>query len=409
MIINNKFLDYDMRLLTLKDNYLIEASLLYELHEANPQQQNTQASSDWYIRWKANTVMTFKNSFAQAQQYASKMNTKYFSWLKTNKEYFDPTKYGVPAGCTLSKAPDYRQAILRIKEPLANALNGISLDNISAGDDESDGNNTSNRWFMKYLIKSYDGTGEDFAKFAKDYYAGNDNLNTINTHDMIMYIPIMYNFCLGYDQLMHNLESQLNTIISYINLDPISGQQNPSNSAETQMAQLQQKKANNQMASTNPQQNIVHAAADYLLMRESYMMLNEYNTIQQEATAAPTVNTNTTNMVQQGNMVKSGASVTTNQQHNFRQNSQTPQTQNQVSNQINQKQLLMKKKQTAVNIIKDCFSSKVTAAGMIYRDFISTLQTYIYGIQQRVKRNNEAQAKSIKNQTNKKPTKDDEE
>lgn len=405
MNLHNDFLDFDMRLSLLKDNYLIQASELYTtLNEAAP--PNTSASSDWYIKWKAETTMTLKNSFAQAKQYADKMATKYEAWLKNNREYFDPNKYGVPSGCTISKAPDYRQAIFRIKEPLANALNGISIDKIQAGDDpnKADGNNADNRWFMKFLIKSYNGTGEDFGKFAKDYYAGNDNLNTINAHDMKMYIPIMHNFCLSYPQIIHNLENQLQMILTWIALDPVSGQQNTTTSPEQQLQQLQQNKVANQMASTNPQQNVVHAAADYLAFRESCIVLNEYINVQQSGTARPIVNTN---MAQNSYQSKQSFMINNknNQQHNLRNNPTQQQQNQQMKAQVNQKQLLMKKKQTAVNLVKDCFASKVTAAGMIYRDFIATLQTYIYGIQQKITAQNKKQAKSIKKQV--KPEKEE--
>ena len=46
----------------------------------------------------------------------------------------------------------------------------------------------------------------------------------------------------------------------------------------------------------------------------------------------------------------------------------------------------MKKKQIAVNLIKDCFSAKVSGAGSLYKDFITILQTHIATLQQNLKK-----------------------
>ena len=377
------FLDYDMNLVNLRNNYLIAANQILS-EDAPPDQVNTSANASWYIKWKSDTVTTFRNSFAKARQYAQKMHDKYTEWLKKNREFFDTAKYGVPAGCTVSHAPDYRQAIFRIKEPIANALNGIALDKISVGDDprKSDGNNPNNRWFMKFLIKDYNGAGNDFTKYAQEYYNGQDNTNTINTHDMRLYIPIMYNYCLNYMTTIAALEQQMNIIISWINLDPVSREQGNSNTAQQQYNAMVQKQ-NNGIASTNPQQNVVHANAQ---------IFQEFNTVPQGSIGKPVSNVKTANT---NSFMAKGANKGSSM--GIKQFKPQQQQQQKSLQPGNQKQLIMKKKQVAVNIVKDCFAAKVTAAGRVYRDFISTLQTYIYGVQQHIERqNNQKKAKKKK-------------
>ena len=53
-----------------------------------------------------------------------------------------------------------------------------------------------------------------------------------------------------------------------------------------------------------------------------------------------------------------------------------------------EKTLAMKRKQVACNIVKDVFNCKVTAAGKIYRDYITILRTHLATIQQRQGGNN---------------------
>ena len=388
MIVLNEFLDYDMRLVNLRDSYLIRVSQF--LTEARtPQQQNPQADSAWYLKWKGETALTLKNSFAKFKAYGLRQIDKYGQWLKDNNSYFDPQKYPPDKGCSISDAPNYRNAIMRIKEPLSNVISGVSLDNIQVDESEDGGNGQTgnNKWFMKLLIKSYNGTGDDFERFAKAYYYGEDDKNTIDYKEMAKYIPLMYDYCINYKQIIQSLETQLQSIIMFLNQDPISKVQNTSDNAEKELDALNQSQQQNQMASTNPQNNVVHASVDYLAFRETYMILDEVGTVSQ---AGQVMNSNMSKQVNTAPAV--GANNTQVNQKEQRQEQKTF-----IQKQKNVKQLAMKKKQTAVNLVKACFACKTTAAGLIYRDFITTLQVYLDGVQQNIQKNNKKNKKVSQN------------
>ena len=399
MILNNDFLDYDPRLVDLRNKYLAEASLLYYHTILSEAGQTAAADNQWYIKWKGETVALLKNNFAQYRNYANQQITKYNGWLRNNREFFDTTKYPVDKSCNINNAPNYKAAMMRIKEPITNALNGLNLSRIEVPDD-NDGVENDNRWFMKFLIKTYNGDGNDFTKFAKSYYYGEDSKNNLTPQEVGAMMTNIYNYCLNYMQTIHLLENQLQAIITYINRDPVTGQQQTSNDAETQLNNLNRNQQNpNQVASTNPvanamnqaqQQQIQHAAADYLLMREAFIVLDEFtnapttsspsavNSVQQSS------NTNTPNSSPQvQGSVGNNRTVNPTQPSNKAQ--QTQQKQNPKGTpvaQVNQKLLVMKKKQVACDLIKDCFHAKVTASGMIYKDFITLLQTHIATVQE---------------------------
>ena len=335
-----------------------------------------------------------RNSFAKFKEYAVRQTTKYNGWLKENREYFDTSKFPTDKSCSLQDAPDYRSAIMRIKEPLSNVIHGVPLDRIQVDDNmnSNESGSMDNKWFMQLLIKSYNGTGDDFKRFSKTYYYGEDKRQSLDNIKVAKLIPIMFSYCMNYLQTVHILENELQAVFMYLNQDPVSHAQGTSDNAERQFDAMNQAQQQNQMASTNPQRNVVNASVDYLAYRES-VILNEYTSTASAGSIGNTATANGSAQAGQAPSVLGGGRPSNGNAAVKQQNPNTTLAKNMMAREKNQKQLMMKKKQTAFNIIRDCFEAKTTAAGMIYRDFITTLQVYLNGVQEFIRKNNKKQSK----------------
>ena len=204
MIVHNPFLDYDPMMDALMVNCILESSIILE-------DMTHGTDSQWYVKWKGNTVLTLKNSFAKFKDYSYRQNAKYGEWLKNNKEYFDTRKYPVKKGCSVPNAPDYKSAINRIKQPLTNVINGVDLNRIQIHENNGA---TNNQWFMKLLIPEYNGTGDDFFNFARMYYSGQGRKANISVQEMNNFVPLMYRYCNSYIQTITILENQMNILIT---------------------------------------------------------------------------------------------------------------------------------------------------------------------------------------------------
>lgn len=363
---HNPFSEFDILISAMRDNFLIETTQL--ILEA--QAPNTTADSEWYIKWKADSVMTLKNAFAKFKEYAYRQINKYGEWLRDNQKYFDTQTYPPPSGSTVPNAPDYKAAINRIKQPFSNMISDSQLNQIQIGNTEDSGS-MDNRWFMKILIKDYNGTGDDFSKYCVGYYNGEDKRKTLTPELMVTYIPFMYKYCSNYAQMVTTLENQMNGLILYINQDPVSGQQAPSDTAQKDLNTLNNDKLITGKASTNPGNNVVNASAHDMFIG---MVLHEVDTIQnapQSNTGKPVTNTA---------QVKTSNMMVQSQQQRPNQQQQQKQPQNRP---IDQKQALMKKKKMACTLVRECFNAKVNATGNIYRDFIVTLQTVYHLVKEK--------------------------
>lgn len=393
MIPQNEFDVYDMGLAGLRDKYLLEISqFMTEQLLTEEQQQTSVADNTWYIKWRGEAVALVKNNFAQFKNYAQIQIQKYNTWLKDNRQYFDINKYPVDSACRLNRAPNYKAALLRLKEPITSAMNGIDLKRIQVPDANANGSqaqgngrttadpSANNVWFMKFMIKSYNGDGSDFTKYAKNYYYGGEGQKrNMNENQIASMMSIMYNYCFNYAQTVTNLENQLNSLVMFINKDPVSGQQQSSASAQTEYQNLQRAQGGttNTVASTNPQNNaqypqtVQHASAH---MNRGWLL--EYNMAATMPTASASGNTATASSAT-GTISQSVNGQTVNQSNPQQQTKQTNDPNGTPKVQINEKLLSMKKKQIACDLLKDCFQAKVTASGMIYRDFIVMLQTHV--------------------------------
>ena len=138
MIPQNEFDVYDMELAGLRDKYLLEISQFITEHVLTEEQQQTAvADNTWYIKWRGEAVALVKNNFAQFKNYAQIQIQKYNTWLKDNRQYFDLNRYPVDSACRLNRAPNYKAALLRLKEPITSAMNGIELNRIQVPDSQA--------------------------------------------------------------------------------------------------------------------------------------------------------------------------------------------------------------------------------------------------------------------------------
>ena len=399
MILNREFLDYDPLLVDLRNKFLVEASML--ISQQVLQEEVPIANQAWYIKWKGETAILLKNNFAQYSKFASDQMKKYNPWLKDNAEYFNPSNYPIDPSCTLNKAPDYRTAIYRIKEPIVNALNDINLSRIEVEDD-TDGIDNNNRYFMKSIIKSYQGNGDDFLDFAKAYYSGEDRAQDLSAQELTSMMANMYNYCMNYNQMVHVLQNQLQSIISFLNRDPVSGQQNDSQAAEKDLQGLNaQQQSGNKTASSNPMANVSntqtttvqHASADWLMMRESVLVEYANVATASNSNQAPTTRQSSTPNITQGSKRSNTTSGNVDPSKNtpYKNNDPNGTPRVQQDSKSSEKTLAMKRKQVACNIVKDVFNCKVTAAGKIYRDYITVLRTHVAAIEQQKKNSNKNQ------------------
>ena len=399
--LNNEFDVYDMGLVNLRNEYIMKANEYIDSHrdqyiieaEGNAIQRATPvADNAWYIRWKVDSANLLKSNFAKFKQYAASQDNKYGVWLRNNKKYFDPSVYPAGKSCRLNNAPNYKNALIRIKEPITSAMNGIDIKRIEVSDDQANGDNglnknttnTSNKWFMKFIIKSYTGDGTDFVKFAKNYYYGSDTKNNYNEQQINSMMVNMYNYCFNFKSIVSLLENQLQSLVTFINKDPVSGQQQSEMDARSQYNNLQSQKGNpNKTANTNATNNsmAVHQAATGLIpMRMDSILIEDISNI-----------TDTSKTASTGNVIGSASANTnvsnpTPDQVSHQKNTEPAGT---PKMQVNEKLVLMKKKQVACGILRDTFQEKVTAAGKIYKDFITILQTHVAVIQEnQIKKNN---------------------
>lgn len=376
--------DYDPLISALVDKFLLEAPMI-----TYSGQKSQQADSSWWIKWKADYVTTLKNSFAKFKEYANRQNLKYGTWLKNNKDYFKPEDYGASVGVSVPNAPDYRSAIARIKTAIPTTINGPVLNRLEV---TTDGNNAvsggDNGFFYRIICPDYQGSGDDFLNFCRGYYSGNDNKRTITMRQSAAYIPIMHNYCMSFPQLINALQNQVQQIITFVNQDALTGQYNPSDSAEKQAQALQQSQMQQtQKASSNPNNNIVqHAASDLDYLAFDYL----FHEVQTVAGAKTIGNTGTGSMAKMTNTV--GAARNVAGQQKVQQQNQVKNIQDQNKQKVNAKQLALKKKQFAATILRDVINCKLSSAGSIYSDFITTLQVHIHGVQEKIAKQNQKMA-----------------
>lgn len=352
-------------------DYLIKLSIMNEefqqwlnIRNGNNNESLLEASQEWYNEWKITYISGVKANLSRFQLYLKSQNGKNSRWLAENKNLMlDYHKYPPKSNESIKSAPNFRVAISRLNKPISSSLNGINLSRVILNQGKPSDNDRVNMWVKKLIIPEYDASKGTFVSFAKDYYCGNDNKVKISVGSIPQVLEMGFNYCFNFNTMLRAIQVESNGIISYINNDPLSGNQEQPTSTTNNTPQQ------GGIASTNPNVNAnntpVNAAYDQYasFMKEFF---NEDITQSNQASTSPTANTSySTNVVKSNNPVKSKISSMMN-----KSNKPTKK-----DDKIKESDIY-KKKRFVCDIIKDALNAKMTAYGILYKNFMNILQTH---------------------------------
>lgn len=336
-------------------------------------------------QWRLDNITAIKANLKKFKDYANNQGKQNNEWLIQNRDYIiDQQKYPVKSGANIQNAPTYTTAFARIKKPLSSNISGIDIKRVTIldtkannlqGDAKKQADYKNNLWFKKMLVTDYNGQGP-FDKFARDYYYGIDKKVNLQSQDIQQLLPKAYNFCTTYNALIKSLETDVNGIINYINKNPITGNQEPTLS-QAQLAANKNasdvNKSNTQGMATKP----VNADTDYSLFRSTYFrdLLSEDD---QTKTSTATPKMSFSNNSSNGDNNQDGS----NQPQNQNKPKQDPEDSETV---------IYNKKKLVCDILKQALNAKMTAAGMLYRDLFSYMQSHVNSYSKKANQNNQKQ------------------
>lgn len=345
-------------------------------------------------QWRLDNITAIKANLKKFKDYANNQGKQNSEWLIQNRDYIiDQQKYPVKSGANIQNAPTYTTAFARIKKPLSSNISGIDIKRVTIldtkannlqGDAKKQADYKNNLWFKKMLVTDYNGQGP-FDKFARDYYYGIDKKVNLQSQDIQQLLPKAYNFCTTYNALIKSLETDVNGIINYINKNPITGNQEPTLS-QAQLAANKNasdvNKSNTQGMATKP----VNADTDYSLFRSTYfkdLLSEDDQTKTSTATPKMSFSSNSSN----GDNNQDGS----NQPQNQNKPKQDPEDSETV---------VYNKKKLVCDILKQALNAKMTAAGMLYRDLFSYMQSHVNSYSKKTNQNNQKQQQQEKLNTN---------
>lgn len=332
-------------------------------------------------QWRLDNITAIKANLKKFKDYANNQGKQNNEWLIQNRDYIiDQQKYPVKSGANIQNAPTYTTAFARIKKPLSSNISGIDIKRVTIldtkannlqGDAKKQADYKNNLWFKKMLVTDYNGQGP-FDKFARDYYYGIDKKVNLQSQDIQQLLPKAYNFCTTYNALIKSLETDVNGIINYINKNPITGNQEPTLS-QAQLAANKNasdvNKSNTQGMATKP----VNADTDYSLFRYTYFkdLLSEDDQTK-TSTATP----------------KMSFSSNSSSNDNNQDGSNQPQNQNKPKQDPEDSETVVyNKKKLVCDILKQALNAKMTAAGMLYRDLFSYMQSHVNSYSKKTNQN----------------------
>lgn len=336
-------------------------------------------------QWRLDNITAIKANLKKFKDYANNQGKQNNEWLIQNRDYIiDQQKYPVKSGANIQNAPTYTTAFARIKKPLSSNISGIDIKRVTIldtkannlqGDAKKQADYKNNLWLKKMLVTDYNGQGP-FDKFARDYYYGIDKKVNLQSQDIQQLLPKAYNFCTTYNALIKSLETDVNGIINYINKNPITGNQEPTLS-QAQLAANKNasdvNKSNTQGMATKP----VNADTDYSLFRSAYFkdLLSEDDQTK-TSTATP----------------KMSFSSNSSNGDNNQDDSNQPQNQNKPKQDPEDSEtVIYNKKKLVCDILKQALNAKMTAAGMLYRDLFSYMQSHVNSYSKKTNQNNQKQ------------------
>lgn len=349
-------------------------------------------------QWRLDNITAIKANLKKFKDYANNQGKQNNEWLIQNRDYIiDQQKYPVKSGANIQNAPTYTTAFARIKKPLSSNISGIDIKRVTIldtktnnlqGDAKKQADYKNNLWFKKMLVTDYNGQGP-FDKFARDYYYGIDKKVNLQSQDIQQLLPKAYNFCTTYNALIKSLETDVNGIINYINKNPITGNQEPTLS-QAQLAANKNasdvNKSNTQGMATKP----VNADTDYSLFRSTYfkdLLSEDDQTKTSTATPKMSFSSNSSN----GDNNQDGS----NQPQNQNKPKQDPEDSETV---------VYNKKKLVCDILKQALNAKMTAAGMLYRDLFSYMQSHVNSYSKKTNQNQKQQQEKLNTNPNKQST-----
>lgn len=352
-------------------------------------------------QWRLDNITAIKANLKKFKDYANNQGKQNNEWLIQNRDYIiDQQKYPVKSGANIQNAPTYTTAFARIKKPLSSNISGIDIKRVTIldtkannlqGDAKKQADYKNNLWFKKMLVTDYNGQGP-FDKFARDYYYGIDKKVNLQSQDIQQLLPKAYNFCTTYNALIKSLETDVNGIINYINKNPITGNQEPTLS-QAQLAANKNasdvNKSNTQGMATKP----VNADTDYSLFRSTYfkdLLSEDDQTKTSTATPKMSFSSNSSN----GDNNQDGS----NQPQNQNKPKQDPEDSETV---------VYNKKKLVCDILKQALNAKMTAAGMLYRDLFSYMQSHVNSYSNKTNQNQNNQKQQQQEKLNTNPNKQD--
>lgn len=350
-------------------------------------------------QWRLDNITAIKANLKKFKDYANNQGKQNNEWLIQNRDYIiDQQKYPVKSGANIQNAPTYTTAFARIKKPLSSNISGIDIKRVTIldtkannlqGDAKKQADYKNNLWFKKMLVTDYNGQGP-FDKFARDYYYGIDKKVNLQSQDIQQLLPKAYNFCTTYNALIKSLETDVNGIINYINKNPITGNQEPTLS-QAQLAANKNasdvNKSNTQGMATKP----VNADTDYSLFVSTYfkdLLSEDDQTKTSTATPKMSFSSNSSN----GDNNQDGS----NQPQNQNKPKQDPEDSETV---------VYNKKKLVCDILKQALNAKMTAAGMLYRDLFSYMQSHVNSYSKKTNQNQNNQKQQQQEKLNTNPNK----
>lgn len=350
-------------------------------------------------QWRLDNITAIKANLKKFKDYANNQGKQNNEWLIQNRDYIiDQQKYPVKSGANIQNAPTYTTAFARIKKPLSSNISGIDIKRVTIldtkannlqGDAKKQADYKNNLWFKKMLVTDYNGQGP-FDKFARDYYYGIDKKVNLQSQDIQQLLPKAYNFCTTYNALIKSLETDVNGIINYINKNPITGNQEPTLS-QAQLAANKNasdvNKSNTQGMATKP----VNADTDYSLFVSTYfkdLLSEDDQTKISTATPKMSFSSNSSN----GDNNQDGS----NQPQNQNKPKQDPEDSETV---------VYNKKKLVCDILKQALNAKMTAAGMLYRDLFSYMQSHVNSYSKKTNQNQNNQKQQQQEKLNTNPNK----
>ena len=342
-------------------------------------------------QWRASMMTLIKGNLDKFKNYSNQQIQKNAGWLQQYRDYIlNRQTYPVQPTMHINSAPNYVEALQRVGKPISSNLSSIDLDRIETDskDLNKDGKmsssekqvgNKANLFVKKMFINTYDGS-QPYDTYAKMYYYGKDKQIDLRARDIQELLPRAFQYVSNYNAMIRAMEVDANGIISYLNKNPVTGNQDKT-ITQSDLAMMQNQQAANRanragMASTNAS---VNADTDYQAFMKYFFsdILDEAITTASNSGSAGTVgNTQTADTTASAKGSSSTFTRPKIQQGEIQNDNKASSRNDDQDKQSNDAELY-KKKKVVCDIVRDAYNAKITACGMLYRDMMYIMKTHV--------------------------------